>query len=52
VVQAPRAPEHTYRVCFPDGAEDSLHRADLMIFRQNQAAIPGEMDSAGLRQFV
>ena len=52
VAHAPKAPEHTYRVRFPDGVEGSFHRTDLTIFRQEQAAIPDGTDNAELRRFV
>ncbi len=52
VAHSPDAPEHTYRVCFPDGAEGSFHRAALTIFRQEQAAIPDGIENAELHRFV
>ena len=41
VSHAPDAPEHGYRVRFPDGAEESYRRADLTIFKHVQAEVPG-----------
>lgn len=52
VVHAPDAPENGYRVRFPDGAEASFQRADLIIFRQDQALIPNEIPNAELYRFV
>ena len=52
VVHAPHTPEHAYRVCFPDGRENSFHRADLTIFRQDQALVPDRIDSTELYRFV
>jgi predicted nucleotidyltransferase len=52
VSHAPAAPEHSYRVRFPDGAEESFHRADLTIFKHVQAEVPGARDSTDLYGFV
>ena len=52
VTHAPAAPEHQYRVRFPEGQEASFHRSDLAIFRQAQSEIPGAPDEADLYQFV
>jgi uncharacterized protein len=52
VSHAPIAPEHTYRVRFADGPEESFRRADLSIFKHVQAEIPGTPDSTDLYPFV
>lgn len=52
VVHAPSAPEHSYRVRFPDGAEESFRRAELTIFKHVQAEVPGGPDSTDLYRFV
>lgn len=52
VVHAPSAPEHSYRVRFPDGAEESFRRVELTIFKHVQAEVPGGPDSTDLYRFV
>jgi uncharacterized protein len=52
VVHTPTDPDHKYRVRFPDGAEGTFHRADLTIFRQDQAAIPAGIAGTELYRFV
>jgi hypothetical protein len=52
VAHAPAAPEHGYRVRFPDGREQSFRRAELSIFKHVAAEIPGAPDAAELYRFV
>jgi predicted nucleotidyltransferase len=52
VSNAPTATEHSYRVRFPDGAEESFPRADLRIFKHVEAEAPGCPDSTDLYRFV
>ena len=52
VVDAPSALEDAYRVRFPDGTDASFRRAELTIFRQDQALIPGEISNSELYKFV
>jgi hypothetical protein len=52
VSHAPSAPEHNYRVCFADGAEESFRRAGPTIFKHVQAEVPGGRDSTDLYRFV
>lgn len=52
VAHAPPAPEHGYRVRFPDGREQSFRRAELSIFKQVAAEIPGAPDAVELYRFV
>ena len=52
VVHAPIALEDAYRVRFPDGTDASFRRAELTIFRQDQALIPGEISKSELYKFV
>ena len=52
VMHAPTAPEHGYRVRFPDGCEESFRRADLTVFKHVQAEVPGIPDSSELYRFV
>jgi predicted nucleotidyltransferase len=52
VVHTPAAPEHAYRVRYPDGSEESFRRADLTIFKHAQAEIPGGPDPGDLFHFV
>ena len=49
---APNAPDHSYRVRFADGPEESFRRADLTIFKHAQDEIPGGTDSTDLYRFV
>jgi predicted nucleotidyltransferase len=52
VVHAPAAPEGSYRIRFADGADESLLRADLTIFKHALAEVPGRPDPAELTRFV
>ncbi len=52
VSHAPSAPEHSYRVRFADGPEQTFHRADLAIFKHVQAEVPGGPDPTDLYRFV
>ena len=51
-MHAPAAPEHTYRVRFSDGVEETLQRSQLTIFKHTDAEIPGAPDAAALHRFV
>lgn len=46
------APEHSYRVRFADGPEESFHRLDLTIFKHLQDEVPGAPDPTDLFRFV
>jgi hypothetical protein len=52
VTHAPGAPEHSYRVRFPEGSEESFSRAELTIFKHAQSELPPGPDSAALYRFV
>lgn len=52
VAHVPSAPEHSYRVRFADGREESFRRAELAIFRHAQALVPGGPEPADLMGFV
>lgn len=52
VAHTPSSPEHSYRVRFPDGPEESFLRSDLTIFRHAQAEIPGGPNASDLYRFV
>ena len=52
VSYTPSTPEHSYRVRFADGPEQTFTRAELTIFKHVQAEIPGPHDPAGLHRFV
>jgi predicted nucleotidyltransferase len=52
VSHAPGAPEHSYRVRFPEGMEESFRRSDLTIFKRVQAEILGGPEPASLHRFV
>jgi len=52
VTHAPEAPEHTYRVRFADGPEESFSRGELTIFKHEQAEVPGEVSADELYRFV
>lgn len=52
VVHTPASLENAYRVRFPDGGEESFKRAELSIYRQEQAAIPREISNEELLRFV
>jgi len=52
VVHAPDAPEHSYRVRFADGPEESFRRSGLTIFKHVQSEVPGGPDSSELHRFV
>jgi predicted nucleotidyltransferase len=52
VAHSPAGPDHSYRVCFSDGPEQSFRRADLTIFKHVQDEVPGAPDPADLLRFV
>ena len=52
VIHTPAAPEHSYRVRFADGQEDSYRRTELTIFKHTDAEIPGAPHAADLQRFV
>jgi hypothetical protein len=52
VVHVPATPEHSYRVRFVEGSEETFRRADLTIYKHVQAEVPGAPDSADLSRFV
>ena len=52
VVHAPASLDNLYRVRFPDGSEASFRRAELTIFRQDQAAILDGVPDSELYKFV
>lgn len=52
VVHAPASLDNLYRVRFPDGSEASFRRAELTIFREDQAAIPDGVPDSELYRFV
>jgi uncharacterized protein len=52
VSHTPGAPEHSYRVRFPEGTEESFRRSDLSIFKHVQAEIPGGPGPVSLHRFV
>ena len=52
VSHVPTSPEHSYRVRFVDGVEESFRRDDLTIYRHVQDEVPGGADEAGLYHFV
>jgi predicted nucleotidyltransferase len=52
VAHVPSAQEHSYRVRFTDGREESFRRADLTIFKHVQAEVPAGPDSTDLYRFV
>jgi hypothetical protein len=52
VAHSPAAPDHSYRVRFVDGVEESFRRADLSIFKHTQGEVPGAPDSVDLHKFV
>lgn len=52
VVHTPAAPEHSYRIRFADGTEDSCRRSELSIFKHTDAEVPGGPDAADLEHFV
>ncbi len=52
VSHAPNTPEHSYRVRFPDGAEESFRRVDLTVFKHLQAEVPCGPDFTDLYPFV
>jgi len=51
VVHVPTAPEHSYRVRFVEGCEESFRRNELTIFKHVQAEVPERAD-ADLFRFV
>lgn len=52
VAHSPSAPEHSYRVRFADGPEESFRRTDLTIFKHVQDEVPGGPDASDLYRFV
>ncbi len=52
VTHSPSTPEHSYRVRFPEGVEETFSRAELTIFKHVQAEVPGGPASADLYRFV
>ena len=52
VARAPIGTEQSYRVRFANGVEESYKRADLTIFRHQQAEVPSALDSTELHKFV
>lgn len=52
VTHSPSTPEHSYRVRFPEGPEETFSRAELTIFKHVQAEVPGGPESADLYRFV
>ncbi len=52
VTHTPGAPEHSYRVRFGNGPDESFHRADLTIFKHVQGEIPAGPEVADLHRFV
>jgi hypothetical protein len=52
ITRSPRAPEHSYRVRFVDGPEESFRRSDLTIFKHVQAEIPRGSEATDLYRFV
>ena len=52
VAHAPSTPEHSYRVRFADGPEESFRRSDLTIFKHVQDEVPGAPDTSELCRFV
>ncbi|HLJ44553.1 MAG TPA: nucleotidyltransferase domain-containing protein [Bryobacteraceae bacterium] len=52
VTHTPASPDHTYRVRFPEGSEQTFTRADLTIFKHAQSEIPGAPDSSDLYRYV
>ena len=52
VAHSPIAAEQSYRVRFANGVEESYKRADLTIFRHQQAEVPSALDSTELHKFV
>ncbi len=52
VLHAPTAPEHSYRIRFANGSEESFRRTDLVIFKHAQAEIPGAPDQQNFYPFV
>jgi hypothetical protein len=51
-VHSPASPEHSYRVKFADGAESTVQRNGLTIFKHTDEEIPGMPDPSDLRRFV
>lgn len=52
VTHTPDEADHSYRVRFADGPDGSYRRADLTIFKQVQAVVPGPPDSTDFYRFV
>lgn len=51
VVHVPTAPEHSYRVRFAEGSEETFRRPEITIFKHVQGEIPERAD-ADLFRFV
>lgn len=49
VFRAPEDLDHSYRVCFPDGVEESLRRDEVVMLARYQEGDIGEMSPAPLR---
>jgi uncharacterized protein len=52
VSHTPATPEHSYRVQFADGPEETFKRSDLTIFKHIQSEVPGAPDPEALLRFV
>lgn len=52
VVYAPSSPEHTYRIRFSDGHEESHGRSDLAIYKHEQNTMMPEAPRSSLLGFV
>ena len=52
VAHAPSTPEHSYRVRFADGPEESFRRIDLTIFKHVRDEVPGGPDTSDLYPYV
>jgi predicted nucleotidyltransferase len=52
VSHSPGAPEHSYRVRFADGPEETFKRSELTIFKLVQGEVPGTPDPESLLPFV
>lgn len=52
VLHSPSSPEHTYRVRFPDGVEESYRRSELTIYKHDQNTVPAQVESSDLLRFV
>lgn len=52
VVYTPSSPEHSYRVRFTDGVEESYRRSELSIYKHEQNTVPNELQQGELLRFV